>query len=310
MDPDAGQPRYDDLTELAGLAGQDMPAGSLYVVALPIGNAADITLRALWILARVDAIAAEDTRVTGPLLRRLGVGTRLMPAHQHNERSAAAAILARLAAGERIALVTDAGTPGVSDPGALIVRSVLEAGRRVIPVPGASSAVAAVSVAGLEPGPFRFIGFLPTGRQERERALRSAAADGVPFVLFEAPHRIRELVALLAVVLAPARRVVLAREISKKFESISAHAAQSLAQLAPEERGEYVVLVDADAPAGFDASVQRWLQALLEELPPARAAALAARATGLAKDALYALALKLKSPPDDAQPKPSRGRAR
>ncbi len=284
-----------DLLERAGLAGQDLPAGSLYVVGMPIGNAADITLRALWVLARVDAIAAEDTRVTGPLLRRFGIETRLIPAHQHNERKVATEILARLASGERVALVTDAGTPGVSDPGALIVRSVLDAGRRVIPVPGASSAVAALSAAGLEPGPFQFIGFLPTGARDRERALRTAAATGMPFVVFEAPHRIGELAALLASTLQPERRVVLARELSKKFETISTHTAEELSSLALEERGEYVVLVDASGPgAVIDATALRWLQALLEELPPARAAALAARVTGMPKDSLYALALQLK----------------
>jgi 16S rRNA (cytidine1402-2'-O)-methyltransferase len=214
-----------ELVERSGVAEQDLPAGSLYVVGMPIGNAADITLRALWVLGRVDAIAAEDTRVTGPLLRRLGIDTRLIAAHQHNERAASAAILERLAAGERIALVTDAGTPGVSDPGALIVRDVLEAGRRVIPVPGASSLIAGLSAAGLAPGAVRFIGFLPTGQRERERTLRSAAADGAALVLFEAPHRIRALTALLAQALQPARRVVIARELSKKFETISVHAA-------------------------------------------------------------------------------------
>jgi 16S rRNA (cytidine1402-2'-O)-methyltransferase len=284
-----------ELAERTDVAQQDLPAGALYVVGMPIGNAADITVRALWVLARVDAIAAEDTRVTGPLLRRLGIETRLIAAHQHNERAAAAALLERLAAGERVALVTDAGTPGVSDPGALIVRAVLDAGRRVIPIPGASSPIAAVSAAGLAPGPIRFVGFLPTGQRARERELRSAAADGAPFVLFEAPHRIRELAALLSRALAPARRVVIARELSKKFESIDAHQAAELAGLDLDERGEYVVLVDAAEAGGVDVSVRRWLQALLEELPPARAAALAARATDLPKDALYALALQLKS---------------
>lgn len=289
-----------DLMDRSGVAEQDLPAGSLYVVGMPIGNAADITLRALWVLARVDAIAAEDTRVTGPLLRRFGIETRLISAHQHNERKAAAEILARLASGERLALVTDAGTPGVSDPGALIVRSALDAGHRVIPVPGASSAVAALSAAGLEPGSFHFIGFLPTGARERERALRAAAANGDPFVVFEAPHRIRELAALLAQVLQPKRRVVLARELSKKFETISTHTAEELAGIVPDERGEYVVLVDASGDGtDIDAGAQRWLLALLDELPPARAAALAARVTGMPREALYALALKLKSGRDE-----------
>lgn len=290
---DNGQER---LFEVSGVTEQALPAGALYVVALPIGNAADITLRALWTLSRMDVIAAEDTRVTRPLLARFGIDTPLVALHEHNEREAAARLLERLARGERVAVVTDAGTPGVSDPGARAVRAVLDAGRRVVPVPGASSAVAAVSAAGLAPGPFRFVGFLPTGRAERERLLRGLATGGEPFVLFEAPHRVRELLALLRAALAPDRRVVLARELTKKFETVAAHRAGDLAAVEADERGEYVVLVDAgnDAAADTGAVTRRWLEALLQELPPARAAALAAKASGEPRDALYRLALQLK----------------
>lgn len=273
-----------------------MPVRSLYVVALPIGNAADITVRALWLLSRMDAIAAEDTRVTRPLLARFGIDTPLLAAHQHNERAATQQVIERLARGERVALVSDAGTPGVSDPGARVVRAVLDAGFRVLPVPGASSAIAAVSVSGLTPGGFRFVGFLPTGRMERERALRTLAAEAAAFVLFEAPHRIRELLALLGTVLEPARRVVLARELTKKFETIEVHRAGGLPALDADERGEYVVLVDASEEAAVDVDpvTRRWLEALLQELPPARAAAVASRASGQPRDALYRLALQLK----------------
>jgi 16S rRNA (cytidine1402-2'-O)-methyltransferase len=288
--------RHERLFEVSGVTEQELPAGSLYVVALPIGNAADITLRALWLLARMDVIAAEDTRVTRPLLARFGITTPLVAAHQHNEREAAEQVIARLARGERVALVTDAGTPGVSDPGARVVRAALDAGHRVIPVPGASSALAAVSAAGLAPGPFRFVGFLPTGRTERERQLRALAAEPDPFVLFEAPHRVRALLALLHDVLAPTRRIVLARELTKKFETIEAHQAAELTTLEADERGEYVVLVDAgeEQAADVDAVTRRWLDALLQELPPARAAAVAARASGQSRDALYRLAMQLK----------------
>jgi 16S rRNA (cytidine1402-2'-O)-methyltransferase len=288
--------RQERLFELSGVTEQELPASSLYVVALPIGNAGDITLRALWLLSRMDVIAAEDTRVTRPLLARFGIDTPLVAAHQHNEQEAAAAVVSRLARGERVALVTDAGTPGVSDPGARVVRAALDAGCRVVPVPGASSTVAAVSAAGLAPGPFRFVGFLPTGRAERERLLRSLAADASPFVLFEAPHRVRELLVLLAEVLEPERRVVLARELTKKFETIGAHRAADLAELAADERGEYVVLVDAgqEQAADVDAVTRRWLEALLQELPPSKAAAIAARASGRPRDELYRLALQLK----------------
>ena len=292
--------QQDRLIALSEVAAQDLPAGSLYVVGMPIGNAADITLRALWVLSRVDAIAAEDTRVTRPLLARFGIKTSLLAAHQHNERQVAQQIVERLRCDERIALVTDAGTPGVSDPGALIVRAALDAGRRVIPIPGPSSAMAALSASGLGAGPFMFAGFLPTGAQQRERTLRSLAADAKPFVLFEAPHRIVGLIALLAGTLQPERRVLLARELTKKFETISSHTASALSTLSLEERGEYVVLVDvAPAPdidfTEIDPSLVPWLTALLEEIPPSRAAAVAAKASGHPRQALYALALRLKS---------------
>ena len=286
---------------LSEVAAQDLPAGSLYVVGMPIGNAADITLRALWVLSRVDAIAAEDTRVTRPFLARYGIDTPLLAAHQHNERQVAQQIVERLARDQRIALVSDAGTPAVSDPGALIVRTVLDAGRRVIPIPGPASMAAAISASGLGGGAFVFAGFLPAGAQQRERSVRALAADKRPFVLFEAPHRIANLLALLAKVLQPQRRVVLARELSKKFETISAHRASGLTALNIEERGEYVVLIDVApeatdiAAVDVDPSLAQWLAALLEEMPPARAAAIAARVSGQSKRSLYALALQLKS---------------
>jgi 16S rRNA (cytidine1402-2'-O)-methyltransferase len=289
----SGQER---LFEASGVTEQETPVGSLYVVALPIGNAADITVRALWLLSRMDVIAAEDTRVTRPLLARFGIDTPLVAAHQHNEREAAQQLIGRLARGERVALVTDAGTPGVSDPGARVVRAVLDAGYRVLPVPGASSAMAAISAGGLTPGPFRFVGFLPTGKVERERALRTLASEAAPFVLFEAPHRVRQLLELMSAVLEPARRVVLARELTKKFETIEVHRAADQGALNADERGEYVVLVDASEEAAADIEVvtRRWLEALLQELPPGRAAAVAARASGQPRDVLYRLALQLK----------------
>ncbi|HJW53150.1 MAG TPA: 16S rRNA (cytidine(1402)-2'-O)-methyltransferase [Burkholderiaceae bacterium] len=287
-----------DLIRLAGLAEQDLPAGALYVVALPIGNAGDVTLRAWWVLGHVDAIAAEDTRVTGPLLARFGIATPMIAAHQHNERAAAVDIIERLASGRRVALVTDAGTPGVSDPGALIVRAALEAGHRVIPVPGPSSALAAVSAGGLGVSTFRFVGFLPAAARERARALQSIAADSEPAVLFEAPHRIAALLKDLASSLAPDRRVVVARELTKKFESIRTLRAAELAQTDIDERGEYAVIIDAAAsqPVGaLDDSGLRWLDALLGDLTPARAAAIVSRVTGVPRAAVYEVAVGLKS---------------
>ena len=285
-----------------------MPARALYVVALPIGNAADIGLRALWTLARVDAIAAEDTRETRRLLDRYGIATPLLAAHQHNERAAAERIVARLQSGERIALVSDAGTPAVSDPGALVVRAALDAGLRVVPVPGASSVLAAVAAAGLAPGPFRFVGFLDTRAQARVQALAAIAARAEPCVLFEAPHRILDLARELGSALAPDRRVVIARELTKKFETIEALRADALTAWAQahEPRGEYVVLVDAapettpDEAAQIDASTARWLAALATALPASKAAAVAAKASGLPRALLYAALTRGAPPPDDA----------
>lgn len=287
--------------DASGAAAQDWPAGALYVVATPIGNAADITLRALWLLSMADAVFAEDTRITRALLDRYGLRPRaLLSAHEHNEEAAAGAIGARLAAGERVALVTDAGTPAVSDPGARVVRAARAAGHRVVPLPGASSLLASLAASGLATESFSFIGFAPTGRRERERVLRAAAARGDAFVLFEAPHRIEATAQALAEMLAPERKVAVARELTKKFESIDVVPAGELpAFIAGQaQRGEYVLLVDAqpaaaDAPQ-MDAATRRWLAALAEELPAGRAAALAARATGLPRDALYRELLALR----------------
>jgi 16S rRNA (cytidine1402-2'-O)-methyltransferase len=295
MGPGVSDSRQDDLTTRAGLAEQELPVGALYVVALPIGNAGDITLRALWVLARVDAVAAEDTRVTRPLLARFGIDVPLLAAHEHNERAVAASILDRLAAGQRVALVSDAGTPAISDPGTRIVRAVLDAGLRVVPVPGASSPMAALSAAGLTDHGFRFVGFLPAAARERERRLREIAADEEAVVVFEAPHRIAALLAELAAVLGPDRRVVLARELTKRFESIAAMPAAALTTVKPEERGEYVILIDSAqhaAPAILDEDGTRWLDALLDELPPARAAAVVSRVTGVPRERIYRLALE------------------
>jgi 16S rRNA (cytidine1402-2'-O)-methyltransferase len=297
MNPGGSRLRHDDLTARAGLAEQDLPASALYVVAMPIGNAADITLRALWVLAHVDAIAAEDTRVTGPLLARYGIDTPLTAVHQHNERAAAAAIVERLRRGERVALATDAGTPGISDPGAVVVRAALDAGLRVVPIPGASSLLAGLSAAGLETARFRFVGFLPSGAREREQLLREVASAGEPSVLFEAPHRIRAMVDALARVLEPDRRVVVGRELTKKFESITAQPASKLASSALEERGEYVIVIDAAkraAASELDEEGRRWLEALLEELTPARAAAVVSRVTGVPRQTVYDIALGMR----------------
>jgi len=280
--------------EASGAAAQDWPA-ALYVVALPIGNAADITLRALWLLSSADAVFAEDTRVTRSLLDRYGIRpAALLAAHAHNEQAAAQAIVARLATGERVALVSDAGTPAVSDPGARIVQAVRNAGQRVVPLPGASSVLAALAASGLGEAGFAFIGFLPTGARERERVLRAAATREQASVLFEAPHRISATAQALADALPPDRLVAVGRELTKKFESIDLVPAAGLPAFigAQAQRGEYVLVVDANAAAPvatieLDDATRGWLAALATELPAARAAAVATKATGLPRAALY-----------------------
>jgi 16S rRNA (cytidine1402-2'-O)-methyltransferase len=286
----------DRLVEASGVGAQALPAGALYVVATPIGNLADLTVRAWWVLSHVDAIAAEDTRVTRHLLDRYGIAlppARLIAVHEHNERSASERVLAMLREGLRVALVSDAGTPAISDPGARIVRTVGAAGLRVVPVPGASSLAAALSVAGLEHGAALFVGFLPHASRERADCLQMIAGSSAATVLFEAPHRLAATAADLAAVLVSTRRVLIARELTKKFETIESVAAGELVDhvASVEPRGEYVLIVDpvqdAQPAREIDVAARRWLAALADALPPARAAAVAAKATGLPRDVLY-----------------------
>ena len=206
---------------------QEYPRAALYVVGTPIGNRADLSLRALHVLALVDAIACEDTRHSAPLLRLLGLDKPLLAVHQHNEREAAMTVIARLHNGERVACISDAGTPAISDPGAALVAAVTTAGYRCVPIPGPSSAIAALSVAGDAPGEgFRFIGFPASRGQERARALARLAAEPATTLVFEAPHRIESLAAALADRCGD-RRVTLCRELTKQFEEIHTTAAQS-----------------------------------------------------------------------------------
>jgi len=201
-------------------AHQSYPTACLYIVATPIGNVTDISLRGLQVLALVDAVACEDTRNTGHLLGRFGLSKPLLAAHQHNEREVADKLIARLQAGERIALVSDAGTPGVSDPGARIVDAVRAAGLRVVPVPGASAAVTALSASGLVNDQFYFVGFLPAKARQRETVLQQLLTVSATMVFYEAPHRIVDCVEALCAVFQPERQVVFARELTKLFEEI------------------------------------------------------------------------------------------
>ncbi len=278
--------------------------GTLYVVATPLGNLRDLTLRAADVLGTADVIAAEDTRVTRVLLRHCGITTRPLSLHAHNESARATQIVDELGARRSVALVSDAGTPAVSDPGARLVRAVRDAGFPVVPIPGPNAAIAAVSAAGLAADRFLFLGFLPKAGKAQRDLLAAVARLPVALVIYEAPHRVRETVAQLAAALGGERTLVVAREITKKFESITqttlAGACSWFDADPNHERGEFVLLVDvAQTPevvAGESAfDLRRLLAALIVELPPARAARVAALVTGLPRDAIYAQALAIKS---------------
>lgn len=273
---------------------------ALYVVATPIGNLRDITLRALDVLAAADVLAAEDTRNTAHLLTHHGISAnRLIAVHQHNERSAAEKIITFLQAGQSVAFVSDAGTPAVSDPGALLVHAVRSAGLRVIPVPGASAAMAALSAAGLNEPHFLFYGFLPNKTTARRTAMLSLANHPFTLVFYEAPHRIVECVADLCSVLGGERQIVLAREITKLFETIHAcplrDAEAWLKSDSNRQRGEFVVLVSAAIPEpGLSPDTLGTLNKLLDELPLKQAVQLAANITGAGRNELYQRALQIK----------------
>ncbi|BBB69483.1 ribosomal RNA small subunit methyltransferase I [Undibacterium sp. YM2] len=291
---------FTSATVIEAVTRQNYPAATLYVVATPIGNVADISLRALHLLSLADAIACEDTRNTAQLLSRYGISKPLIAAHQHNEREVAEKILACLQAGERIALVSDAGTPGVSDPGAKIVDAVKLAGLPVTPLPGASAAISALSASGLINDRFYFVGFLPAKAGQRDSILREVQAIPASLIFYEAPHRIIEAVAAMRTVFGDDRRIVLAREVSKLFEEIHrcslAEAESWLAADSHREKGEYVILIEA-APAAADdqeLEARRVLQILLEECSVKQAASLAAQLTGQKKNALYQMALEMK----------------
>ena len=293
----------------AAAAGQQYPAPALYVVATPIGNLADLSFRALHVLAIADAIACEDTRHSARLLEQFGLGRPLLAVHEHNEREAAGAVLDRLGRGERVAYVSDAGTPAVSDPGAALVAAVRDAGYRVVPIPGPSSALAALSVAGDAGGKgFAMVGFLPARGAERARAIAQCAAAPSTQVLFEAPHRIEALAAALGKD-CPARIVTVCRELTKQFETVHTLPAGGLAGwLAADPnraRGEFALVLHALAGAeiaGSESDHDAVLVPLLAALPLRQAVALAAEIGGAPRNLLYARALVLKgeAPPTRA----------
>lgn len=290
-------------------ATQNYPQGTLYVVATPIGNLADISLRSLHVLQMVDAIACEDTRHTQGMLRSYGLersGSQLLAVHQHNEAEAAAGIISRLQQGQRIAYVSDAGTPGVSDPGARLCAALAAHGLRSMPLPGASSITSALSVAGCVPpgqtdGGFVFAGFLPTKNAERQTSVQKLADEARCVVLLEAPHRIQDMAKALAVL--GTRKVTLAREITKQFEQITTHAAQDVADWldadATRIKGEFVVVLHPVEVQQESGEGERVLRLLLAELPTKTAVKLAADITGASRNTLYDRALQIKREAQD-----------
>ncbi len=273
---------------------------TLYVVATPIGNLADIGLRALEVLKSVDAVAAEDTRVTGHLLAHYGITKRLIPVHEHNERRAVGQVLALLASGQSLALASDAGTPAISDPGALLVAAVRSAGFPVTPIPGPNAAIAALSASGCAAPHFLFYGFLPERAVARRKALAALVRLPYTLVFYEAPHRIEACINDLSAAFGGERRIVIARELTKLFETLHecalADAADWLAADPMRRKGEFVLVVEAaDGEIEPDTgTAQRALAVLLEALPLKQAVNLAAKITGGRRNELYQLALDLK----------------
>ncbi len=273
---------------------------TLYVVATPIGNLGDITLRALNVLKAVDVIAAEDTRVTVRLLNRHGIAARLVAVHEHNERRAAERVIGLLAGGSAVALVSDAGTPGIADPGAQVVAAVRAAGYPVVPIPGPNAAAAALSASGFEASRFLFCGFLPSRAAERRRVLAELAAQTAILVFYEAPHRVLDSVTDLCSVLGGDRSIVIARELTKIHETLhQCRLDEAVTWLQADDyrqRGEFVLVVQgaAEASAKGEVDAEGVLKILLEELPLKQAVALGVKLTGGNRNALYKLALGIK----------------
>ena len=275
--------------------------GCLYIVATPIGNLADLSQRALEVLRTVQLVAAEDTRHSARLLQAYGIDTPMLALHEHNEAQRGAILLNRIEQGERIALISDAGTPLISDPGYTLVREAHARGVPVVPVPGACAAVAALSVAGLPSSRFCFEGFLPAKGSSRRQRLEELAGETRTLIFYEAPHRIEECLADLVQVWGEARPATLARELTKTYETIIQDSLAGLLKRvrddADQRKGEFVLVVQG-AEAREETSEEQAVHALkilLEYLPVKDAAAAAAKLTGLRKNRLYDLALQLQS---------------
>ena len=285
--------------------GSRTDKATLYVVATPIGNLSDITLRALETLRTVDVIAAEDTRITTRLLDRHGISGKLLAVHEHNERRAAERLVGLLAGGKTVALVTDAGTPGVADPGAQVVAAVRGAGYTVVPLPGPNAAVTAMSASGFDADRFLFCGFLPARAAERRRVLAGLAAQTATLVFYEAPHRVVDSVADICAAFGGDRDIVIARELTKIHETVHRcrldAAADWLQADDNRRRGEFVLVVAGATEVQQDdeTHVESVLKILLGELPLKQAVALAVKLTGGNRSALYQRALGLKGEDGD-----------
>jgi 16S rRNA (cytidine1402-2'-O)-methyltransferase len=278
-------------------------SGVLYIVATPIGNLNDISLRALEILKSVDCILAEDTRHSQQLLQNFSLKTPLIALHEHNERERVLQLLQRISKGETMALISDAGTPLISDPGYHLVREARLAGIKIIPIPGACAAVAALSVAGLPTDRFVFEGFLPAKTAARAQRLERLRQESRTMVFYEAPHRLLNLLAALRLAFGDSREAVIARELTKLFETIAGGTVAELeawvAGDANQQKGEIVVIVAGLTEISSDESAEglRILTILLAELPLKQASELTAKITGQKKNAVYNTALTLKNNP-------------
>ncbi|MGD8672365.1 MAG: 16S rRNA (cytidine(1402)-2'-O)-methyltransferase [Thiogranum sp.] len=276
--------------------------GVLYVVATPIGNLSDMSQRAVEVLNKVDRIAAEDTRRTGRLLQHYAIQTPMVALHEHNERELAPGLVKQIGEGQTLALVSDAGTPLISDPGYRMVRLAREAGVNIVPVPGPSALIAALSASGLPTDHFVFEGFLPSRQTARKARLEALRSEPRTLVFYEASHRILDCLKDMLVVYGVERRAVLARELTKQFETIRDGTLQELVRWISDDpnqqKGEFVVIVEgeqANEAHAVDAEAERVLNLLLDELPIKTAAKLAARITGVNKRALYDRALQIKA---------------
>lgn len=294
-----------ELSSFDFLKQQDLPTGALYMVATPIGNLGDITLRALHVLNAVDGIACEDTRHSAALLQQFGIHKKCFALHEHNEVAGAQTVIQHLAKNERWAYISDAGTPGVSDPGAKLVNEVQKAGLRVIPIPGASAVSGAISAAGSvmhnSEGRFQFLGFWPNKAKDRDAIMQDISSSKKASIFFESPHHIKETLVSLANHLEANRQLLICRELTKKFEQLVSLQAQDITNWLEEAeslKGEFVIVVAGHAPNSNEApehsSLLLWANALSPYLGSKEIAAVLSQTLGLTKKEAYQVALEAK----------------